>query len=89
MSVYVDGARNGFGRMLMCHMIGDTQAELHAMARKIGMQRRWFQESPPASSPHYDVSQSRRAMAVKLGAVEVDRIQLVEKVRELRAKGWP
>jgi len=74
MAVYVDGERNQFGRMVMCHMIGDTVAELHEMANRIGMKREWFQ---PYSSPHYDLSLSRRASAVKLGAIEVDRRSLV------------
>jgi hypothetical protein len=69
-SVYVDRERNGFGRMVMCHMWADTLAELHAMADAIGMKREWFQ---PLSFPHYDVSLSRRAVAVELGAVQVDR----------------
>ena len=70
MSVYVDRERNGFGRMVMCHMWADTLAELHTMADAIGMRREWFQ---PLSFPHYDVSLSRRAVAVELGAVQVDR----------------
>ena len=81
MTVYVDGERNRFGRMVMCHMWADTFAELHKMARAIGMDRAWFQ---PLSFPHYDVSLSRRARAVELGAVEVGRHEGVAIRKRLR-----
>ena len=80
--VYVDQAANRFGRMIMCHMFADTIAELHDMAGKIGMKRQWFQ---PLSFPHYDVAKGRRAAAVALGAVEVDRRQGYEVRKRLRA----
>jgi hypothetical protein len=54
--------------MIMCHMIADTPAELHAMAEQIGMRREWFQ---PDSFPHYDVCLMRRADAVHRGAIDV------------------
>lgn len=69
MSVYVDAAIYRYGRMIMCHLIADSPAELHAMADKIGVQRRWFQAE--ASFPHYDVCKAKRALAVAAGAVEV------------------
>jgi hypothetical protein len=75
MAVYVDSARNQFGRMKMRLMIADTQAELHTMAERIGMRREWFQEPPHAAhrGPADDVSLSKRSVAVEYGAVEVDR----------------
>lgn len=82
MPVYVDDAVNGYGRMRMCHMLGDTLEELHAMADKIGIQRKWFQGH--ASTPHYDICKAKRALAVSHGAVEVDRRQIVVVVRRLR-----
>jgi hypothetical protein len=81
-AVYVDGERNGFGRMVMCHMFADTLAELHAMADAIGMRRAWFQ---PLSFPHYDVALGRRARAVALGAVEVFRREGYDHRKRIRA----
>lgn len=81
--VYVDDYRGRLGRMVMCHMIADTPEELHDMARRIGMKRSWFQSG---SFPHYDVSRTRRAMAVKLGAREVSSKQLVAIIRKLRQR---
>jgi len=75
MAVYVDNARNPYGRMLMCHMVADTIEELLEMADKIGLQRRHFQ---PTSHPHFDVSVGYRSKALAAGAVEVDRRGLVD-----------
>ncbi len=83
MSVYVDHAENMLGRMKMCHMLADTEEELHAMAARIGLRRSWFQ---PNSSPHYDVSKEKRALAVKYGAKEVTNKELVAVIRRLRAE---
>lgn len=70
MSVYVDDMRARVGRMIMCHMIADTKAELHAMARRIGVARYWYQ------GDHYDICRSKRARAVRAGAIELTRMQL-------------
>ena len=61
MAVYIDKTRNSFGRMVMCHMLADSLDELHAMASKIGLKREWFQ---PKSTPHYDVSLTKRKQAL-------------------------
>ena len=83
MAVYVDDAQNPFGRMKMSHMLADSPDELHAMAEKIGVARKWFQGN--ASFPHYDIAQSKRALALGYGAVEVTRQELAQLMRRLRA----
>ena len=70
MTVYVDNMRAPYGRMVMCHMVGDTEDELHAMADKIGIARRWYQ------GDHYDICLAKRALAVSNGAKEVTQKQL-------------
>jgi hypothetical protein len=69
MTVYVDDMRAKFARYVMCHMIADTEAELHAMADKIGVARKWFQRK--ASGDHYDIALSKRALAIASGAKEI------------------
>lgn len=81
MGVYVDESRYPFGRMLMCHMIADSLEELHAMAKLIGIQRKWFQDK---RVPHYDICKSKRSLAVKAGATELSRLDMARRTRILR-----
>jgi hypothetical protein len=67
---YVDDMRAPFGRLIMCHMIADTDAELRVMADKIGVSQRWHQ------GDHFDICLSKRALAVKHGAQEITRQEL-------------
>ncbi|MEH6490721.1 DUF4031 domain-containing protein [Halopseudomonas sp.] len=71
MAVYVDNMKARFGRLIMCHMIADTEEELHQMADAIGVSRRWWQSPESTSGSHYDIALSKRALAVKAGAKEV------------------
>jgi len=86
MSVYVDKSKNGFGRMLMSHMIADTPDELRQMANRIGVALHWFQHK--ASVPHFDIAQSKRALALRAGAIELDRSAFVDAMKRIRAT-WP
>ncbi|AZO04553.1 DUF4031 domain-containing protein [Mesorhizobium sp. M2A.F.Ca.ET.043.02.1.1] len=108
MSVYVDNMRAPFGKMVMCHMWADTRAELFAMADRIGVQRKWFQRPAGTGLPgmdasweHFDIAQSKRALAVAAGAIETDKYgplefearrkgdeEKLKQIAELRAKGF-
>lgn len=83
MTVYVDDMRAQFGRMVMCHMLADTDDELHAMADKIGVARRWHQKAGTTHS-HYDIALSKRALAVAAGAVEIDKQGVADILRARR-----
>lgn len=91
-SVYVDDMRAAFGRMVMCHMWADSDAELLAMADAIGVARKWIQGHPElsfgkhrrASWVHFDIALSKRALAVKAGAIETDRYGPLEHTTRLR-----
>ena len=85
-SVYVDACEWPYGRMMMCHMVGDRVEDLHAMADKIGVDRRWFQNT---RYPHYDICKSKRALAVKFGAKEIDRRKFVEIAHRLMRRSVP
>ena len=55
---------------------GDIEA-LHAMARRLDLKPEWFQAKP--KHPHYDLTPSKRAAAIKLGAVPVSSRVLLER----------
>lgn len=81
MTVYVDDMKAAFQpahrpgrRYIMCHMIADTDDELHTMADRIGVARKWFQ------GDHYDITQSKRALAVQAGAEAISMRDLAKMV---------
>lgn len=53
------------------HLTADSDEELHAFAARLGLKRGWFQTAPRQAFRHYDVVPSKRALAVKFGAIEV------------------
>lgn len=90
MAVYVDDmhtdAMGQYRGMKMSHMIADTDEELHAMADRIGVQRRWFQH-PGTPGRHYDIALSKRALAVAAGAVQITMRQAAAMVSRRRITG--
>jgi len=83
MPVYVDNLKHPYRRMKMCHMLADTLDELHHMADTIGLKRKWFQNH---STPHYDICQAKRKLAIEAGAILIDRKQTVALIRKWRAR---
>lgn len=87
MTVYVDDMyrypMGRFRRMKMSHMIADTEEELHAMAARIGVARRWYQ------GDHYDICMSKRQQAVAAGAVEITLRELAFRHRAKRQAQRP
>jgi hypothetical protein len=63
-------------------MLADNERELHEMADKIGINRKWYQDK--ASTPHYDICKAKRVLAINSGAIEVNRKELVSILRRLR-----
>lgn len=88
MTVYVDDMRARFGRMIMCHMMADTREELLAMADRIGVARKWIQQSGTPGE-HFDIALSKRALAVRHGAQEITWHEMgaFEQRRRLAARG--
>lgn len=89
MSCYVDMLIDyGWKLGPSCHLLADTEEELHEMALSIGMKRAWFQDGDTHTMPHYDLVASKRKLAVAKGTIEIDRKQLCQMI-ERRKKGNP
>jgi hypothetical protein len=87
MTVYVDDMnRTALGRyrgIQMCHMIADSTEELLAMVDRIGVQRRWIQHAG-TDREHFDIAQTKRALAVRAGAQEITMRELGRIIRAKR-----
>ena len=83
MAVYVDMLIDyGWKLGPSCHMIADSEDELHSLAQSIGLKRSWFQNDDKHSLPHYDLVESKRKLAISKGAVEIDRYELSRRLKE-------
>jgi len=73
--VYVDNMRGcvpttAWKYKQSCHLIADTLTELHSFAKRLGLKREWFQDK---ILPHYDLTCKKRRLAIRFGAIEIDR----------------
>ena len=86
--IYVDPLMDHGWRLgQSCHMFADTVVELRIMAVRIGMKLKW--EQPPTDRrawPHYDLTVARRARAIRLGVIPLDRAATVKKWNSMRTR---
>lgn len=81
MTVYVDDPIFPYRKQLWCHMWCRDVKYLHQFADSLGLKRSWFQNRP--GFPHYDLSPSRRQMALHRGATAVSCQELLKTVRSV------
>jgi hypothetical protein len=89
MTVYVDelftmtprtAAARRYGNR-WCHLTADSVEELHAFAQsKLRMPRAWFQDHP--TLPHYDLTPSKRVLAVQCGARKISMHERLAAARQ-------
>ena len=89
MTVMVDELRvwphaRGCFRAGSCHLTCDSLDDLHAFAARLGLRREWFQDHPIV--PHYDLTVTKRALALHYGAIFVSAR---EQSKQRRALGGP
>jgi len=87
MAVYVDNLvpctpSKNWQYKKSCHLIADTDKELHAFAECIGLKRSWFQKN--SSIDHYDLNASKRIQALRNGARQLNNKHMAKKIREAR-----
>lgn len=82
MAVYVDNVRIKSRGHLWCHLVADSENELHVFAQRLDLNRSWYQKN--ASYPHYDITVGQREIALKLGAIEGTRKQIIDCAKELK-----
>ena len=64
--------------------MADDIEELHRFAFRLGLQLSSYQGPPKTTAPHYDITGLERDRAIRLGAMPVNRRQIVEHFRRVR-----
>ena len=81
--VFVDEAIHPWRGRKWAHLFCEDIARLHGFALDLGLRRSWFQCPPKASWPHYDVTDTMRFKALRMGAVAADRRTFVTVARRI------
>lgn len=83
MAVYVDSENIKYRNMTMNHMLADSDEELIAMAKKIGVQVKWHQY-PGTIKSHFDICLVKKKLAIQAGAIEISRQELANILKKRR-----
>ncbi len=86
MAVYVDNFNAKFQGMIMCHVIADSKLELLEFMDKIGVQRKWIQYEGTYNE-HFDISLSKKKIALSKGAIEINFRDYANMVNERKDTG--
>lgn len=74
--IYVDDAKNKFGRSKMCHLFSwppnaNSRRSLAEFADKLGLKPEWVHYTSNMSLRHFDITQGKRQLAIQLGAESI------------------
>jgi hypothetical protein len=92
-ATYVDSLREypnaGLRFTSFCHLLADSRDELHELADRLGIPRRFFQDHPWRW--HHDLPAYLREQAIELGAREVTmhEVGALLRARRVEAQGGP
>ncbi len=84
MAVYVDDAIWHWHGRKWCHLMADSEAELHRFAFRLGIHLLSYQGPPKTSAPHYDITGLERDRAIRFGAIPCRRDEIVAIFRRVR-----
>ena len=76
--VYVDEGSIDFYGVRVCWMMADTEDDLHAMAARLRVKHKVFAKD---RTRYYEILERDASRAMMLGAVRVDRLDLLDLVR--------
>jgi hypothetical protein len=85
-AVYVDQPIWRWAGHKWCHMLADSEEELHRFAAVIGVHRLLYQGPPKTSAPHYDLTGMERARALQHGAIACSREEIVAVFRRVKVR---
>lgn len=82
--IYVDDAIWPWYGRKWCHLLADSEAELHRFAGALGLTRFSYQGPPKTRTPHYDITGFERSRAIALGARICTRAEIAAIARAAR-----